>query len=292
MSFAIVTDTSANLPCELIHRNNIHVIPFPYFVNGNERTCPNPAAFDGKHFYKMMRAGARVTTTLISPQKYIDTMQPLLEADQDILYIGMSSGISGAYAAALSAIEELREKYPSRQIAAVDSLGAALGEGLLVMKAIRCRQTGDSIEQTLEILLDYRMRICQIFTVDDLSYLRRGGRISHLKAIAGTMLHVKPLLKASVVGKIENFAKVRGRKHALSALAEHYKKLVRDAADQTVGITYAGCPEDAATLADLIRKIAPPKELLILPHEPMTGSHLGPGGLALFFTGEHGIRTL
>ena len=290
--FRIMTDTSANLPTELAKQSDITVIPFPYFVNGARQTCLDTEGFDGETFYGAMREGAEVTTSQINPQNYIDAMRPVLERGEDILFVGMSSGISGAYHSAELAVEELRPEFPERKIRLVDTIGASLGEGLLVLRAYRDKLAGLSLDSIYEKLMELRHRLCNIFTVDDLKYLRKGGRLSNLSFIVGTLLQIKPLLKGNEEGKIVAFAKLRGRKKALEELARRYDEYVLNAEEQTVGIAHADCPEDAERLAELLRRNHPPKEILTVGYEPVTGSHVGPGTLALFFEAREGCRSM
>ena len=290
--FQIITDTSANLPSELAAEKDLTVIPFPYFVNGARHTCLDTEGFDGKTFYGAMREGAEVTTSQINPQNYIDVMRPVLQKGLDILFVGMSSGISGAYHSAELAAEELRAEFPERKIRLVDTIGASLGEGLLVLRAVRDKLAGLSLDAIYEKLMDLRHRLCNIFTVDDLKYLRKGGRLSNLSFIVGTLLQIKPLLKGNEEGKIVAFAKLRGRKKALEELAKRYDEYVVNAEEQTIGIAHADCPEDAAYLTALLRRNHPPKEILTVGYEPVTGSHVGPGTLALFFEAREGCRSM
>ena len=290
MSFSIQTDTSANLPTDLLRREEITATPFPYAVNGRQYACTDTEEFDGARFYDAMRRGAQVTTSLVAPQQYRDSFRRALEAGLDVLFVGMSSGISGSFASAELAAQELREEYPGRSICTVDSLGASLGTGLLVLRAVECRRSGVGVEETARLLLGLRRRVCQVFTVDDLRYLRRGGRISNAAAIAGTVLHIKPLLKGDPEGHIVLFAKVRGRKRSIAALAERYEALVEHAGTQTVGIAHADCPEDAAELSRMLMRSKPPAHILEVCYEPVTGSHVGPGALALFFIGGVNVR--
>ena len=287
-----MTDTSANLPSELAQRNDLTVIPFYFFVNGARHTCLDTEGFDGKTFYGAMREGAEVTTSQINPQNYIDVMHPILQKGLDILFVGMSSGISGAYHSAELAAEELRAEFPERKIRLVDTIGASLGEGLLVLRAVRDKLAGLSLDAIYEKLMDLRHRLCNIFTVDDLKYLRKGGRLSNLSFIVGTILQIKPLLKGNEEGRIVAFAKLRGRKKALEELAKRYDEYVVHAEEQTIGIAHADCPEDAAYLIELLRRNHPPKEILTVGYEPVTGSHVGPGTLALFFEAREGCRSM
>ena len=286
--YAIVTDTSANLPEELLQQNEITVIPFSYYVD--EQEYRGDGRFDGAKYYEMMRAGKPVTTSQINPARYCDYLEPLLADGQDILFVGMSSGISGSFASAQAAASMLRESYPERRICTIDTLGASLGEGLVVLRAAALKAMGASLKVVEHQLLAMRDRIYQVFTVDSLKYLCRTGRLSNAAAAVGTVLQIKPLLKGNEKGQIVSFAKLRGRRRSVEALAEQYDRLAVDPEDQIVGIAHADCPEDAALLERLLRRNRPPRQILTVCYEPVTGSHVGPGTLALFFQGAEGVR--
>ena len=288
--FTIVTDTSANLDCALLQSRGIAVIPFTFFVNGQEQTCTDTQDFDGHAFYDAMRGGTQVKTSQVSPQQYIDAFSPLLADNREVLFIGMSSGISGSYHSAEVARQQLAEIFPGSALRLVDTLGASLGEGLLAVYAADCRDRGMTLDETADYLLDLRHRMAQVFTVDDLNYLRKTGRLSNVTALVGMVLNIKPLLKGDKEGKIVSFAKVRGRRQSVLAMAERYNALVSRPEEQIVGIAHADCPEDAALLESLLRAKHPPKEIMTVCYEPVTGSHVGPGTLALFFLGDEGVR--
>ena len=291
--YIIVTDTSANLDSAMLDAQGIRAIPFSFFDSKDEkeRTCLDTHSFDGEAYYESMRRGTRYVTSQITPQRYIDHMTPLLRAGQDILFVGMSSGVSGAYHSAESAAVTLREEFPERRIRLVDTLSASLGEGLLVLRAAQRLREGASLDENADELMALRHRMCQVFSVDDLKYLHRSGRISGVAALAGNILSIKPLLKGNEEGKIVCFGRVRGRKAAIKALADRYNELVVDAADQTIGIAHAGCAQDAEALAELLRREKPPRDILTVCYEPVSGSHVGPGTLALFFLSSDDVRS-
>ena len=290
MSYAIVTDSTANLTAKQLEENNVIAIPFSYFLKEQEYNCRDLDSFDDKQYYDAIRSGAKVTTSQINPQRYIGSMQPLLESGEDILFIGISSGISGAYASAEMARKQLLEEFPERRIELIDSLCAGLGEGLLVLKAAKCRLNGMELQETAQRLLSVRERIYQVFIVDDLMHLRRTGRLSNMGAIVGSVLGIKPLLKGNENGKIVAFEKIRGRKKAIKAMAEKYFTLAQNPTHQTIAISHADCEEDAEYLASLLQEKLAPKEIILAKHEPATGSHIGPGALALFFEGDNDVR--
>ena len=290
--FRIATDTSANLPTAYLQAENITVIPFTFHTDSGEQSCLDTASFDAKAFYTAMRNGEKVTTSQIPPQRFVEYLTPMLQAGEDVLFVSMSSGISGSYASSKMAANQLKEEFPERKIFTVDTYSASLAEGLVVMKAVECRKQGMDIEQTYHLLRAMRHRIAQIFTVGDLRYLKRTGRLSNLEAAVGTVLQIKPLLKGDPEGKIVCFAKVRGRQRAIEEMAKRYAELVVEPETQTVCIAHADCEADAQILASLIRRAKAPKDILIVDYEPVTGSHVGPGALALFFLSDENVRNI
>ena len=290
--FRIVTDTSANLPTAYLQQEHITIIPFTFHADGDEQACLDLNTFDAKTFYAQMRSGTKVSTSQIPPQRYLDVLTPMLEAGEDVLFVSMSSGISGSYASGQIAARQLREEFPARKLLLVDTYSASLGEGLLVMRAVDCRREGMSIDDTYTLLRSLRHRMAQIFTVDDLRYLRRTGRLSNLEAAVGTVLQIKPLLKGDPQGKIVCFAKVRGRQRAIEEMAKRYEELVVSPETQTVCISHADCEADAQILASMLRRSKAPKDILIVDYEPVTGSHVGPGALALFFVSDDNVRNI
>ena len=290
MRFVAITDTSGNLPSDWIRRADLKIIAFPYFIDGREYTCLDTDAFDGDAFYARIKEGLKVTTSQISPQQYMECYEPWLKQGLDIVFVCMSSGISGSCNSARIGAEMILERYPDRRIEVVDTRGASLGEGLVALEAARLRDQDLGAEEAAARLRDLVERMFNVFTVDDLMHLRRGGRLSNMAAIVGMVLNIKPLLKGNEEGKIVSFAKVRGRKKSIEELAARYDKLAVDPEKQIVGIAQAGCREDASYLAQLLRRNRPPKEILTVEYEPVTGSHVGPGALALFFASHSKVR--
>lgn len=290
--FRIVTDTSSNLPTAYLQAENITVIPFTFHTESGEQSCMDTASFDAKAFYTAMRNGEKVTTSQIPPQRFVDNIRPMLENGEDVLFVSMSSGISGSYASSKIAANQLAEEFPERKMLTVDTYSASLAEGIVVMRAVECRKEGLSIDETYQILRALRHRIAQIFTVGDLRYLKRTGRLSNLEAAVGTVLQIKPLLKGDPQGKIVCFAKVRGRQRAIEEMAKRYAELVVEPETQTVCISHADCEQDAQILASMLKRAKAPKDILIVDYEPVTGSHVGPGALALFFVSDDNVRNI
>ena len=287
MSYTLFVDSGSNLPARKLQELSIRVVPFHYELDGNLIRCPDyPDGFDGHSYYERLRAGAVVKTSLINSADFYDAFRPEVAAGSDVMYVGLSSGISGTVQSATLAAEQLMEEFPSRRVRVVDSMGAGLGTGLLACKAADYRDEGLDIDQAV-IKLNYdRENLCEYFTVDDLMFLKRTGRVSGVTAVIGSMLQIKPMLRGDESGKIVVCGKIRGRKRAISELAEIYAKKAVNAAAQRVAISHGDCLEEAQKLADKIREIASPRELILSMHEPLTGAHVGPGMLALFFFGN------
>ena len=292
MQFVAVTDTSGNLPTPLAKAHDLKMIPFSYFIDGERFTCLDTESFDGDAFYALLK-DTEVKTTQINPAEYTEFFEPFLKDGKDVIYVAMSSGISGSCQSASIGAEMLKEQYPDRVIEVIDTRGASLGEGLVAVEAARLRDRGFSAQEAAKRLRLLSERMFNVFTVNDLLFLRRGGRLSNLSAIVGTVLGIKPILKGGEDGQISAFDTVRSRKRSVKALAQQYEQYVVNAEDQTIGIAHAACREDAELLMQLIKDGAhPPKEILLVDYEPVTGSHVGPGALALFFESCEGVRSV
>ena len=287
MSFTVFTDGCSNLPARLLSELNIRVLPCSYTLDGVPGTYDgNMDAFDSHAYYNQLRSGSVLKTSLLNTQLFLDHFRPELEKGMDVVYVGMSSGISGTLQSAQIAAGELAEGFPDRTVRIVDSLGAGFGPGLLACRAADLRSEGKNATQTGDILDKEVMQLLQIFTVDDLNFLKRTGRVSGATAAIGTVLNIKPLLWGDPTGHIVALKKCRGRKKAIDAIVELYRTRAVDAQNRRVAISHGDCPEEAEALAAQIRRICQPKELIICPHEPFTGAHVGPGMLALFFFGD------
>lgn len=292
MQFITATDTSGNLPTRTAREHDIRMIPFAYYIDGERFTCTDTDAFDGDAFYAMLNT-TEVKTSQINPTEFADFFEPFLKDGLDVVYVAMSSGISGSCQSAVIGAEMLLERYPDRVIEVVDTRGASLGEGLIALAAAKMRDEGLSAVEAAKRLRMLSERMFNVFTVNDLMFLRRGGRLSNLSAIFGTVLGIKPILKGGEDGRISAFDTVRSRKRSVKALASQYEQYVVGAESQTIGIAHAACREDAEMLAGLIKGGAhPPKEILLVDYEPVTGSHVGPGALALFFESCEGVRAV
>lgn len=267
----LFTDTSANLPAEIIDEYGIEVVPFSYTIDGVEYIPERE--FDGKAFYAAMRAGSEVKTSMVNAGTFIERFKTALDAGKDVLYIGMSGGISGTANAALMAKQELDEEYPDRKIVVIDTLAASLGEGLFVIKAAEQLKDGVALDAIEEAIRAQVPSMCQSFTVDDLKYLKNTGRVSGAAAIIGNVLSIHPILIGDYEGKIVVKAKVRGMKRTLDALAERYAELALSKTE-TIGIAHADNEEGKAYLVQRLRDKGLTGKCLSVCYEPVTGSQL------------------
>ena len=286
MAFSLFVDSGSNLPARRLKAHDIRVIPFPMEIDGVASQSPAfPDGFDGRSYYAGLRAGVIVKTSLINTDTFCRAFRPALKAGQDVMYVGLSSGITGTIQAARIAAEMMLEEFPDRDIRVVDSKGAGLGTGLLALRASDYRDAGLSVSQAAA-KLDYDTEnLCEYFTVDDLMFLKRSGRVSGVSAAVGTMLQIKPMLRGDENGRVVVCGKIRGRKKVVEELAAVYASRVVDADKQRVAVSHGDCLEEAQKLVRRIREIAEPKELILSMHEPLTGAHVGPGMLAVFFFG-------
>ena len=284
MAYHIWTDTSANLPAPLCKKLGIGVLPFHFIHNGGaEQCCLDTDAFPYDAYYEDLKNGGVATTSMINSEAYREIFEREAAAGNDVLYIGMSSGISGAYGAAALAAREAGERYPQHRCEVFDTKGASLGEGLLVLAAQKLQKAGADLQKVLRELGRLRTHMMQIFTVDDLMYLKRGGRISRMKAVIASVLNIKPILRGDEEGRIVVTNKTVGRKASIRTLADDLIENIDEQDACGVGIAQAGCAADAQTLIARIRARFPSLPILPVPYEPVTGSHVGPGALALFY---------
>ena len=234
----------------------------------------------------MQRAGEMATTAAVNVADYTSVLEPLLEQGKDVLVLAFSSGLSATYQSSVIAVEELRARFPERKIFTVDTLCASLGQGLLVYLAAKKQQAGASIEEVRDWAEENKLHLCHWFTVDDLHFLKRGGRISAATAVLGSMLHIKPVLHVDDEGHLINMGKARGRGASLTALVDHMEETAIDPASQVVFISHGDCLADAEKVAGDVKKRLGVKEVVINHVGPVIGAHSGPGTLALFFLGS------
>lgn len=289
MSFTILTDTSCNLPQELVDSFGLTMVPLRYFLDGEEHTSyTDGKQADFQSFYEAMRSGKVVTTTLASQAEAAQIAETCAKAGNDLLYLGFSSGLSGTFNACAAAIAEVAERHPERKMYSVDTLAASAGQGLLIAYIARMRSEGASLEECRDWAQNHRLNICHWFTVDDLMFLKRGGRVSAISAVFGTALAIKPVMHMDEAGTLKVVSKVRGRKKAIAALADHFGMSIdcMDPAKQMVYISHGDCLEDAQELATILKERYGIGEPMITYVDPVIGAHSGPGTLALFYYDE------
>ena len=287
--FQIFVDSAANIPAVLVEKYDIHVISFMNIVDGKELPgfepglTPEEERAKGKVYYDAIRNGAEVKTSLVNSEEFKDHFEPVLQKGEDILYISLSKNISGTYQAAKIAAEDLQEDYPQSRILLVDSMNASLGQGILAIYASEMRGEGMDLASVAQKLTDMVPHLNGIFTVDDLKYLSRSGRISNATAVVGNVLNVKPLLKGNSDGYIVQFRKCRGRKKSLKDLIDLVTNNIVDPEKQIIGIAHADAYEDSLMIMDKIQEKVKVREFINTSYDYCTGSHVGPGTIALFF---------
>lgn len=288
MEYIITTDSTCDLPKSYIKENNIRVLPLTYVLEGITYNIDKTLPIN--EFYDKMKSGAMPTTSQVNPEEAKEAFLSILEDGVGILHIAFSSGLSGSYNSARIAAEELREENPEYEIYVIDSLCASLGEGMLVHKAVKLKEQGKTIQETVKWLEANKLHVCHNFTPDDLNHLYRGGRVSKTAAILGTMANVKPVLHVDDEGHLIPLSKVRGRKKSLVTLVDNMEKQIGSYIEENkrdgVFIGHGDVEEDARFVADLVKERFGIDSFLINYVGPVIGSHTGPGIMALFFMGE------
>lgn len=286
-TYQIVTDATSDLPLELVGKLDVHVIPMHCAIDGDDYLITADNRNLSSHdFYDMLRAGRVSSTTQVNGETFKAEVRPFLKDGLDVLYICFSSGLSSTYASIRIAIEDLAEEFPERKLRIVDSLSATGGEGLLVYHAVKRMEDGMGLDELAQWIEDNKLHFAHWFTVDDLKFLKRGGRVSATAALVGTVLSVKPIMHVDNEGKLIPVDKVRGRRKSLEELVAHMEKSAIRPADQTVFISHGDTPEDAAYIEKLVRERLGVKNVFIGPVGPVVGSHGGPGIICLFFLAE------
>jgi len=285
MAYRIVTDTCCDFPEQMYEELNLSVVPLSVNFKGENVNTYTESWLE--NMYDGLRNGEVASTSAANPQDWQDALDPILQAGEDALVLAFSSGLSTTYQSAVIAAGELMEKYPDRTVKVVDTLSASLGQGLFVYYACQKRDAGMSLEELADWCESHRQNLCHWFTVDDLMYLKRGGRVSATTALVGTMLQIKPVLHMDDEGHLINMSKARGRKASIDALAKKMGELALPGENDAVFICHGDCIEDAKYLERLVKEQYGVKNVLIYYTGAVIGSHSGPGTLALFFMGEH-----
>lgn len=284
-NYIILTDSGSDLTRAMAEEMNIKILDLAVTVEGRQ---PVPdSELDPKELYAMLRNKKSSSTSAINIEEFSSAMEGYLKEGLDVLYLGFSSGLSSTYSSGHIAAGELAEKYPDRKIYTVDTLCASLGEGLLVYLATRLRHSGASIEEVRDYVESNKLNLCHWFTVDDLFFLKRGGRVSGATAVVGTMLGIKPVMHVDNEGRLIKVTVAKGRKASVNALFDKMKaSMLGDPADAVAFISHGDCIDDANYLADRVKNELGVKDVRIGYVGSVIGSHSGPGTLALFYLGK------
>jgi len=284
MSYRIITDNCCDFPADMYEELNLSVVPL--VVRFQDKEVSQYSEKWLKKMYAGLRAGEEATTSAVNPQGWEQVIEPVLAAGEDALVMAFSSGLSTTYQSAVIAATELSEKYPDRKIRVIDTLCASLGQGLLVWYACQKRDEGMEFEELANWLEDNKLNLCHWFTVDDLMFLKRGGRVSAATALVGTMLQIKPVMHVDDEGHLINVSKARGRKASIEALAKKLGETGLPGANNTVFVSHGDCIEDVKLLEGILKEKYGVKNVFSYYVGAVIGSHSGPGTMALFFLGR------
>ncbi len=286
-SYVIFSDISADIPAGYAKENDIRFISMRYSLGDEDRVCEEIETEEVlKQFYNGQRNGDLTRTSQISPQVYMDVFTPVLREGKDILYLALSSGLSSTYQSSCLAAGQLKEQFPEREIVCVDSLAATGGMGLLLEAAVQNRKEGMAPAENGKWLEDNRLKVCHWFMVEDLMYLKRGGRVSAATAVVGSALNIRPVLKIEEDGTLKNFAKARGTKRALNSLVDYYEAAGDKKPGERIYILHADSQENAEYLEEKVKQINPQCSVTKMMLSPIIGAHTGPGMCAVVHFGR------
>lgn len=281
-SYTIFTDSACDIPAAILLQWNVSCISLTFRFNDRDEEYADGDIASGE-FYDRMRRGGVAKTSAVNAETFKTAFAKELEAGRDVLYLGFSSGLSTTYNSARMAAQELSEQYPERKVLTVDSLSASAGFGMLVALAAEKRDEGADIDTLVDYVHSLVPRLCHWFTVDDLVYLKRGGRVSPTVAFVGNLLGIKPVLHVDEEGHLISMSKVRGRRAAIVALAQKYGELHDPSASDRVFISHGDCESDAKLLKQIVEETYGARVDIITPVGTVIGAHSGPGTLAIFF---------
>lgn len=282
-NYVILTDSSCDLSAKTMEQYGIESIALEVNIDGIGTKYNNE--LDIKEFYDLVRAKTDVKTSAINIERFKEFFKKYLDEGKDVIYLGFSSGLSATYMNGKNACEELSEEYPDRKIVAIDTLCASRGQGLLVTLAAIKKNEGATYEEIVKYVEDTKLHLCHWFTVDDLFFLKRGGRVSAATAVLGTVLSIKPVMHVDNDGHLINVAKVRGRRASITAMVDKVAETGIEPDSQLMYICHGDCIEDAQLLSDMIKEKYPNCEIMIDYTGPVIGAHSGPGTLAIFYIG-------
>jgi len=286
MNYVYMTDSDSDLPYHLKAEYDIPVVYMPYALNGKEYFDDLGQTLDHKSYFDAMRSGASPVTSALNEESYLEYFEPVLQSGKDLLFVAFSSKLSCTLQAAQTARKKLLEKYPDRKITIVDTLSISGPMTLLILKSHEMYRAGKSMEEVAAWLENNKLRSQAYFTVDDLKYLKRGGRISGAAAAVGTMLDLKPIIVEASDGTLQAGEKIRGRKKALAYIVDAMMKAEPDPAESPILVLNADAPEDAERVKASIEQKLPGANVMIEHVGPVIGAHAGPGTVALCFIGK------
>lgn len=287
-NYIIITDSTGDFTPALCEELGIQVIPMEFMLDdASYRNYPDERELAGTVFYDRLRKGSSATTAQVNMATYCDVARPYLAAGTDVLFLVFSSGLSGSYNSCTLAVEELKTEFADREIVAVDTRAASMGEGLLVYYAAQQKLAGKPLSEVAEWVAENRSHLCHWFTVDDLHFLHRGGRVSAASAVVGSMLSIKPVLHVDDEGHLIPMEKVRGRRQSLDALLKHLDETIWVGKSPVVFLSHGDAPEDAAYVEEQLRGKYGIERIVTNLIGPVIGCHSGPGTVALFWLGEH-----
>lgn len=281
--FIFMTDDSCDLPRDYLEVNRIPVVQLGYTINGVYFKAYDKTP---EEFYDELRAGKMPVTSQVTPEAVRETMLPLLQEGKDIFYLAFTSGLSGTYNSGMITAKELAAQFPERKIRVVDSLCASLGQGLLVYKTLEQIKNGATIDEAVDYAEKNKMNVLHVVMADNLMHLHRGGRVSRASAVAGSMLGIKPIIHVNNEGRLVAIHKVRGKKQALTYLADYAQKRVGNMQNDILMVSNASCEEDANFVADLTMKRLGIRQKLVNSIGPVIGTHTGIGTVAMFLFAE------
>ena len=286
MSFVIITDSSADLPRSYGTEHNIQIMNMSVTMDGNVFPDDGGQTMPYAEFYEALRGGRSASTSQINEYEFVEFFEPFLKEGKDILYFGLTAGLSGSYQQSRLAAEELAPKYPDRKIYTVESSCVSLGLGLLVNEVVQLRDRGAGLEELRDYIEENKLRFHHLFTVSDLMFLYRGGRVSKTSAVMGSLLSIKPLLYVTDEGKLSPRDKVRGRAQSLERMVDWMDSFVEGTEFDSIFISHGDCPEDAELVANHVKERYRVNHVMINTLGCTIGAHSGPGTVALFFIGK------
>lgn len=283
--YVITINSTCDLPKDWVWERKIPVVPLNCTIG--DKTYRDMYDLSADEFYGMLRAGATTVTSQPSPQDAMDILEPILKEGKDILHLAFSSGLSGTYNSMRIAAEELQEKYPERKIVVIDTLCASMGEGLVDYKALELQKEGKSLEEVAQWVEENKLKVCHFFMVDDLNHLQKGGRISKTAAVLGTMVQIKPVIYLDNEGKLQIIRKERGRKKGMNKIVDMAIEATEGKTPDMVMIPHGNCPEDAAYVAELVKKKMGVTNIMMNNLGTVIGGHTGAGMIAVVCMAEH-----